>query len=136
MLDYYRFKEINELFAEGRYQEGRRRLMELQAQCIALRDEMDTLKTQVREFEDIIYLSQSLYFDRRFYWISIANLKQGPFCPECYDRDGTLIRLQHEQQTLYCTFCGTRYERPARAMGEEEQIIPVRQAKLLPFSRR
>lgn len=61
MLDYRRFKEINDLFASGQPEKARRLLMEMQSRCIALRDEMSMLKVRLQTFEDILYLSQNLY---------------------------------------------------------------------------
>ena len=149
MLDYERFKLINDLFMAGRAEEARHHLMEMQSRCIALRDEMTTLRTQVQEFEDIIFLSKSLHFDRQFYWIKIANMRQGPFCPQCYDRDGTLMRLESRRNMLLCPYCGAEHlravacalEQPhGHALDdhscEEHGLSPhPRQARVIPFAR-
>ena len=111
MLDYELFKKIDNLFMHGQAEEARRHLMEVQSRCIALRDEMHMLKTQVQEFEDIIFLSKCLHFDRQFYWLKIAHVKQGPFCPHCYDKNGTLMRLETRRNILLCPFCGTEHLR-------------------------
>lgn len=133
MLDYHSFKKINEFFTQGRNDEARRMLMELQSRYIALRDEMSTLKTQVQAFEDIIFLSKSLHFDRQFYWIKIADVKQGPFCPCCYDRDGTLMKLEGLAHALHCAYCGSEYAR-AQAVGAEQVDPRRRHARLIPFA--
>lgn len=146
MLDYARFKLINDLFMQGRGDEARSQLMELQSSCIALRDEMHTLKSQVQEFEDIIFLSKSLHFDRQFYWIKIASVKQGPFCPQCYERDGTLMRLESRRNVLLCPYCGAEHLRAAvcaledaphkDSHREEHARAPQpRPARVIPFAR-
>lgn len=146
MLDYERFKLINDLFMQGRGEEARSQLMELQSYCIALRDEMSTLKTQVQEFEDIIFLSKSLHFDRQFYWIKIASVKQGPFCPQCYERDGTLMRLESRRNMLLCPYCGAEHLRAAvcaledghreeNARNDGTLSAQPRQARVIPFAR-
>lgn len=66
MLDYRRFKQINDLFASGKLEQARHLLMEMQSRCIALRDEMNMLKVRLQTFEDILYLSQNLYEDTAF----------------------------------------------------------------------
>lgn len=146
MLDYERFKLINDLFRQGRGDEARSQLMELQSHCIALRDEMHILKTQVQEFEDIIFLSKSLHFDRQFYWIKIASVKQGPFCPQCYERDGSLMRLESRRNVLLCPYCGAEHLRAAMCAlegapsenntGDANQLSTLpRQARVIPFAR-
>ena len=63
MLDYYRFKEIHDLFMKGKTEEARHVLMEMQSRYVSLCDENTMLKMQVQEFEDILYLSRNLVFD-------------------------------------------------------------------------
>ena len=81
MLDYRRFKEINDLFASGQPEKARRLLMEMQSRCIALRDEMSMLKIRLQTLEDILYLSQNLYEENGFYWLRTAGVKQGTVLP-------------------------------------------------------
>lgn len=112
MLDYYSFKEINDLFAQGRAEQGRHMLMELQSRYIAMRDELEALKQQVQEFEDILYLSKNLVQVGDFYWLKIGSVRQGPFCPDCYQRDGTLTRLECNKDLLRCPYCDSTHQRP------------------------
>lgn len=113
MLDYYSFKEINDLFAQGRAEQGRHRLMEMQSRYIAMRDEVETLRQQVQEFEDILYLSKNLICIGDFYWLKVGSVRQGPFCPNCYQRDGALTRLECHKEHLLCPYCGSVHQRPA-----------------------
>lgn len=115
MLDYYSFKEINDLFAQGRAEQGRHRLMELQSRYIAMRDELESLRKQVQEFEDILYLSKNLVLVDGFYWLKVGSVRQGPFCPDCYQRDGALTRLEGQKHHLRCSYCGSMYQCPSIA---------------------
>lgn len=133
MLDYQRFKEINDCVAQGRQEEARRLLMELQSRCIALKDQMDSLKIQVRELEDMLFLAQTLCFDGRFYWIRIAGRNMGPFCPHCYNGDGGLVRLEQKTDELHCPYCGGRYPHLA-AMLHADKSLPC-PARRIPFTR-
>lgn len=141
MLDYYSFKEINDLFAQGRAEEGRHRLMELQSRYIAMRDETESLKQQIQEFEDILYLSKNLVQNGKFYWLKIGSVRQGPFCPDCYDRDGTLTRLECEKDLLRCPYCGGVHRRPAPTRdGDEdgtdtENSSAPRSSRIIQFAR-
>ncbi len=156
MLEYYRFKEISDLFAQGRLEEAKLRLMELQGRYINLCDENTMLRAQVQGFEDILYLSRNLIFDGSFYWLITGTIKQGPFCPVCYNRDGLLLRLADDGVTRRCGMCSSRYERSmarlTRAVSGDEngsrprpgmeaeaaQVAPVaprRKATVIPFGK-
>ena len=150
MLEYYRFKQISELYEKGQQEAARLQLAELQRRYVALCDENLSCKTQIQEFEDILYLARNLFFDGELYWLVTGSIKQGPFCPECYNRDGVLMRLAGEPDDRQCPFCRTPYAaRPAyreAAMGAEGQSVhegprgpapakaPVR-GKVIPFQR-
>lgn len=118
MLEYYRFKEISDLFATGRQEEAKLRLMELQARYVHLCDENTVLRTQMQGYEDILYLSRNLIFDGTYYWLITGSIKQGPFCPTCYNRDGLLLRLADDGITRRCAVCSTRYERNSTLMAK------------------
>ena len=141
MLDYYRFKDIDDLFARGRNDEARHLLMEMQARYIAVCDENSTLRMQVHEYEDILYLSRNLVFDGACYWLVTGNIKQGPFCRHCYNRDGALIRLDAEagdgsgpgDGRWRCVCCGAVHEREY-ATGHVMTLPAPRPAKIIPFS--
>lgn len=136
MLDYRRFKEINDLFASGQPEKARRLLMELQSRCIALRDEMSMLKVRLQTFEDIFYLSRNLYEADGFYWLRTVGAKQGPFCAHCYESEGALIRLEKTGSELRCPYCDSRYAGSARASaGPADSRLAMRQARILPFAR-
>ncbi len=134
MLDYYCFQKIQHFFRQGKTDAALQTLMELQARYIALQDEARSLKDRVQELEDIIFLSKTLYFDEQFYWIKIASITQGPFCPSCYERDGTLFRLHMHQNSMCCAYCGAEYMLNARAVGESAPIHKPRAAKVFSFA--
>ncbi len=124
MLNYHRFKEISELFSSGKTDEARRMLMELQSRYLAMHDQVDALKSQVREFEDILYLSKNLEYDGSSFWLKTGKVKQGPFCPECYERDGSLMRMENMHGDLYCNVCGARRTSSGQgAPAESKKVI-------------
>ena len=90
MLEYFRFKEIHDLYTSGQTEDARHQLSELQARYVNLCDENAVLRKQIQGYEDILYLSRSLIFDGIFFWLVTGSIKQGPFCPVCYNRDGLL----------------------------------------------
>ena len=148
MLDYSRFKDIDELFLRGRHDEARHLLMEMQSRYIAVCDENSTLRMQVHEYEDILYLSRNLVFDGACYWLITGDIKQGPFCRHCYNRSGALIRLDDTfaesagagNERWRCVCCGTTHERdyaPARGASLPAPVMTLpapRSATIIPFS--
>lgn len=121
MLEYYRFKEIYELFMKGKQDDAKHLLMDLQSSYIQVCDENSTLRSQVQEFEDILYLSKNLIFDGNYYWLITGNFKQGPFCQSCYNSHGLLIRLNDIDDQRKCYHCGSQFQ------PEEQKIVPKKE---------
>ena len=116
MLEFFRFKEIHDLYMKGQAEEARQQLSDLQARYVNLCDENAILRTQIQGYEDILYLSRSLIYDGIFYWLVTGSIKQGPFCPTCYNRDGLLLRLTDDGSSRHCLTCGSQFNRaPAPA---------------------
>ncbi|MBG0776822.1 MAG: hypothetical protein H0S85_10380 [Desulfovibrionaceae bacterium] len=109
MLDYYRFKDAYDLMLQGRIDEAKKLLTDLQTKYIEVCEENTILKTQIQEFEDILYLAKNLVYDGSHYWLMTGSIKQGPFCRNCYDKTGQLIRLNEAAKGWKCYTCGTRY---------------------------
>lgn len=114
MMDYCRFRDINDFFANGQPQKARRLLMEMQSKCIALRDEITMLKIRLRTAEDALYLTKNLVFDAKMYWLKSPGGRIGPFCPACYGSEGALIRLEKYKRELICPYCHESYSLEAR----------------------
>lgn len=138
MIDYHCFKNIEALFADEQRHEGQRLLMELQSRCIALHDAMDSLKTQVREYEDIVFLSKSLHFGRPFYWLHLDSLRHGPFCPVCYEGDKSLLRLTRHKDSWLCPRCHAHIHDADRQHAPQPRShtpLKTAQARQIPFGR-
>lgn len=149
MLDYYRFKAVSDLFILGKTEEARLELAELQRRYVALCDENTSFKMQFQEYEDILYLARNLILDGKFYWLITGSIKQGPFCPQCYDRDGLLMRLSGEPEERFCPYCRESYiesdpiQELAAAMPqgfyEDSPFLAAkekqRKAKVIPFGK-
>lgn len=120
MMDYCRFRDINDFFATGQPEKARRLLMEIQSRCLALRDEISMLKLRLETAEDALFLSQNLFFENSFYWLKSPGARQGPFCPRCYDTEGALIRLVREFNLLACPYCHAEFP-TADTSGSDKQ---------------
>lgn len=148
MLEYYRFKTVHDLFVKGFEEEARVQLAELQKRYVALCDENTTYKMQMEEYEDILYLARNLTRENGFYWLTTGSIKQGPFCPSCYDNDGLLMRLAGEDYDRHCPSCRSSFAPEqkkqeaaimhARQLVEQFQAQPAprkKRATVLPFNR-
>jgi hypothetical protein len=151
MLEYYRFKNIHDLFTRGRMEDGREELAALQRRYVSLWDENTTLKLQMQDYEDILYIARNLTFDGEFYWLQTGSIKHGPFCPHCYDHDGLLMRLSGERNERYCTSCHEFYNTPKKMAAASQESgrgagaggspapplvrKPEKKAKIIPFVR-
>ena len=109
MLDYYKYKEVSELFLKGKTRKARQLLQELQTEYVALCDELSTLKLQVKEFDDILHFSENLVFDGSYYWLKTGSVRHGPFCADCCKDEGVLVRLPHGNTQKICWRCGKQY---------------------------
>ena len=109
MLEYYRFKVINNLFLKGQTEAACLQLRELQKRYVVLCEENAALKANARELEDILFMERNFIFDGIFYWLRTGSLKHGPFCPNCYNRYGQITRIAALRRPV-CSICGTTFE--------------------------
>jgi hypothetical protein len=149
MLEYHRFKTVSDLFGKGLHEEARLELAKLQRRYVSLCDENITCKMQIQEYEDILYLARNLIQDSGCYWLVTGSIRQGPFCPACYDRDGLLMRLSGETGDRFCSMCRASFAAPAPmldlaapldAPDGAQALAPAanrsqRKAKVIPFGK-
>jgi hypothetical protein len=149
MLNYYRFKSVSDLIEQNKIEEARLLLAELQQRYVAVCDENSALKLQIQEYDDILYIARNLVIDRDFYWLITGAVRQGPFCPSCYNEEGLLIRLTGDAKDLFCANCRSIYpalrEKGDRAflaapdctagLMRQEAVSGARKAKIIPFGK-
>lgn len=131
MMDYCRFKDINDLFASGQPQKARRLLMEMQSRCIALRDEISLLRLRLHSAEDALFLSQNLFHADDLYWLKGEQGQQGPFCPSCYESEGALIRLDRFKNEFLCPYCHESFPLKSASVSADK----IMRTRILPFAR-
>jgi len=63
--------------------------------------------SQIRSLHEQLSVKDRLQWDAPYYWLVDGASKDGPFCPNCYDTGGKLIRLQTYSNNGYwdCTAC-------------------------------
>lgn len=67
---------------------------------------------QIKELEDALKIKRELKWEIPFYYLDEVDSKDGPYCQQCYDKDGKLIRLQEPRTgsgALECKTCGKHF---------------------------
>jgi len=97
------YKDIVELLKKGATVEAQERIMELREAILELQEENFALKQKNQELEAALKLKGELQFDGAVYWCDESGNRVGPFCPECFDAEEKLIRLQDYEDAWFCT---------------------------------
>ena len=97
------YKDIVELLKKGATVEAQEQIMKLREAVLELQEENVALKQKLREAEDALKLKDELQFDGAVYWRTQAGSRVGPFCPQCFDVEGKLVRLQSSGDVWICT---------------------------------
>jgi hypothetical protein len=67
-------------------------------------------ESHIRELEQALKTQKSLTYEEPCYWLIEGNLREGPFCQNCYDKDRKLIRLQgYDNGYFDCKACNNNY---------------------------
>jgi hypothetical protein len=61
---------------------------------------------QIKKLEEDLKIKNKLEWEPPVYYLINDNLKDGPFCPQCYDSEKKLIRLQGNNEGSWrCLTC-------------------------------
>ena len=116
MLEY--FKEALAIAEKLKNQELLRKIVEAEAEALALQAENLRLKEETRKLSRQRAIEESLIFENNFYYLpprTEGEERDGPFCSGCWDRrKETLVRLQlvrgeayaRNQPSYGCPSCG------------------------------
>lgn len=90
--------------------EAESQIAALQAQAVAVQEELAALRKKVGDLERELQVRANLSFDGQFYWVGAGPDKEGPYCQTCYDVEHLLMRLQY--RTVEEIDYDTGYTRP------------------------
>jgi len=105
-------KEIIELLKKGATLEAQEKIMELREALLSEREENHVLKQKIQELEKKLEIKGQLDWDGSVYWLIKKDdqnneIKDGPYCQQCYDSNEKLIRLQRciDPTHMMCNTC-------------------------------
>ena len=91
------YKDIVDLLKKGATVEAQEKVMELREAALELQEENIELNKKVKELQEALEVKGSIVYEPPYYFIEKDGKKDGPFCQNCYDSGGKLIRLQEQQ---------------------------------------
>lgn len=69
------------------------KIYEILQENLDLQNQIRGLKQNISELENKLKIKESLIFENNMYFFIRGNIKEGPFCSCCWDKDNKLIRL-------------------------------------------
>jgi hypothetical protein len=88
-------------------------LVEAKSEIINLKETINEKDQEINNLKQQLYTKENLVFERPYYFHILDNgEKDGPFCQNCYDKDGKLIRLQNERTrgSWHCRTCTCSFQ--------------------------
>lgn len=117
-----KYNDIVDLLKKGATFEAQEKIMELRAAALELEEDNIELRKKVKELEGLIEIKEGVIWEPPYYFIEKDGKKDGPFCQNCYDKDGKLIRLQGSGSTAGSWRCHT-CDKTVRDGNYSEQAI-------------
>ena len=104
------YKDIVELLKKGSTIEAQEKILELREAALELQEENLSLRERVKELEGVVAKQAAVIWEKPSYWTQDGDVKDGPFCQACYDKNNQLIRLQGGKNgTWHCKVCSGKY---------------------------
>jgi len=99
--------------------EGKMKLAELMEALADARTELAQVQDlaleqerRIKELEQAAETRGRVKYQAPYYWLLEGERKDGPFCQQCYDKLGRLIRLQDLEDGVWgCMTCKNNYSR-------------------------
>ncbi len=110
-------KEAGNLAQKYKNMELYEQLLTVREELSGLREELIQLKEENKSLKERLELQAKVVFENGLYWIRgdrLAEDKDTPICPRCWDVDNTLMRLKiykdsYGKESVFCYNCKTEY---------------------------
>jgi hypothetical protein len=81
---------------------------------------------EIRKLQEALSVKTSLTYEEPAYWRVEGAKREGPYCQQCYDKEGKLIRLQGGTTGVYdCKTCNNTF---TTRQFRDEQEASIRRA--------
>ena len=121
------YKDIVELLKKGSTIEAQEKIIELREGALSLQEENIKLREKIKELESELNKKKEVIWEPPYYWVVDGQSKDGPFCQNCYDKNGKLIRLQGDGEGWWeCKSCKNQFTDDSYSPEDSVFVVPER----------
>ena len=114
-----RITEVVRIAEQLRDVELKRKLTDVQIECVELAQENARLREKVSRLEMAATTSHEMVFRDNVYWMRHGDgTVEGPYCPKCWGGEGKAVPMM-EQTHWYCVVCRTVIVKSGPTSGRE-----------------
>ena len=119
------YKNIVELLKKGSTIEAQEKIIELREGALSLQEENIKLREKIRKLESELNKKKEVVWEPPYYWLVDDQSKDGPFCQNCYDKNGNLIRLQGDGAGWWeCKSCKNQFTDDSYSHEDSVFVVP------------
>ena len=98
-------------------------LADAKLEVVGVQQTLAEAEARTRELEQQLQTREKLKWREPSYWLEDEGNEQGPFCQQCYDTGGKLVRLHGDHDGCYeCKACKNSYATQAHRERVAESI--------------
>jgi DNA-binding transcriptional MerR regulator len=109
------FSELFQLAKKGFSIEEQQKFMAAWEELVSAKERIHELENEVKDLEEKLKIKSRIDYIAPAYWLKKEDTQEnpppldGPFCQQCFDAHGLLIRLQDVDQMYLCMNCKNRF---------------------------
>lgn len=88
-------QSIGDIIQKTGDREAYEKFLAIQEKALEILEENSNLKEENEKLKKMLKIKDTIEFEENVYWIKDkeGNVKEGPFCPKCYDDEKLLMHL-------------------------------------------
>jgi hypothetical protein len=109
MISFDNLKSVAKVLQEAGKIEQYTQILEVQQKLLEMQAKIIDLEKDNKKLKDRLNIKDSLEYANNCYWIKKKDIKEGPFCSRCWDKEKLLIRMHPQGNKAYtkCPACDT-----------------------------
>jgi hypothetical protein len=100
-------KDVADLVKKFNDIELNRRILKLEEEVMDLSRDKRRLEDRVGELTLILEVKESLIYEDNYYFVQRGDIKDGPYCSACWDRNKYLVRIHSGTFSYGCPVCSS-----------------------------